>query len=91
MDMVGRGTAEDVPRGGPRNLQVIGAQRSQTELGNVIEQVNERRAERTHRLHVRRAEASAQSILSKRPLYVCAIRNSDSRFFRAGITSTITW
>jgi hypothetical protein len=45
MDMVGRGTAEDVPRGGPRNLQVIGAQRRSTELGNVIEQVNARRAE----------------------------------------------
>ena len=45
MDMVGRGTAEDVPRGGPRNIQVIGAQRRSTELGNVIEQVNARRAE----------------------------------------------
>ena len=45
MDMVGRGTAEDVSRGGPRNLQVIGAQRRSTELGNVIEEVNARRAE----------------------------------------------
>jgi hypothetical protein len=45
MDMVGRGTAEDVRRGGPRNLQVIGAQRRSTELGNVIEQVNARRSE----------------------------------------------
>ncbi|MFN2603711.1 MAG: M28 family peptidase [Gemmatimonadaceae bacterium] len=45
MDMVGRGTAEDVLRGGPRNIQVIGARRRSTELGNVIEQVNARRAE----------------------------------------------
>ena len=45
MDMVGRGTAEDVPRGGPRNIQIIGAQRRSTELGNVIEQVNARRSE----------------------------------------------
>ena len=45
MDMVGRGTADDVPRGGPRNLQIIGAQRRSTELGNVIDSVNARRAE----------------------------------------------
>ena len=45
MDMVGRGTAEDVPRGGPRNLQVIGAQRRSTELGSVIDAVNARRGE----------------------------------------------
>ena len=45
MDMVGRGTAEDVPRGGPRNIQIIGAQRRSSELGNVIEQVNARRSE----------------------------------------------
>jgi hypothetical protein len=45
MDMVGRGTAEDVPRGGPRNLQVIGAQRRSTELGAVIDAVNARRRE----------------------------------------------
>jgi hypothetical protein len=45
MDMVGRGTADDVPRGGPRNLQVIGAQRRSTELGAAIEEVNARRGE----------------------------------------------
>jgi Zn-dependent M28 family amino/carboxypeptidase len=45
MDMVGRGTAEDVPRGGPRNLQVIGARRRSTELGAAIDSVNGRRDE----------------------------------------------
>jgi hypothetical protein len=44
MDMVGRGTAEDVPRGGPRNLQVIGARRLSTELGVLIDSVNARRS-----------------------------------------------
>jgi Peptidase family M28 len=44
MDMVGRGTAEDVPRGGPRNLQIIGARRLSTELGAVIDSVNARRS-----------------------------------------------
>jgi Zn-dependent M28 family amino/carboxypeptidase len=45
MDMVGRGTAEDVRRGGPRNLQIIGAQRRSTELGSVIDSVNARQTE----------------------------------------------
>ncbi len=45
MDMVGRGTAEDVPRGGPRNLQLIGARRRSTELGATIDSVNAARVE----------------------------------------------
>lgn len=45
MDMVGRGTAADVPRGGPRNLQVIGSKRLSTDLGNVVDSVNARSAE----------------------------------------------
>jgi hypothetical protein len=45
MDMVGRGAAEDVRRGGPRNLQIIGAQRRSTELGSVIDSVNARQTE----------------------------------------------
>ncbi|MEO5580245.1 MAG: M28 family peptidase, partial [Gemmatimonadaceae bacterium] len=40
MDMVGRGTAADVPKGGPRNLQVIGSRRLSTDLGNVVDSVN---------------------------------------------------
>src|SRR5215208_7666586 len=45
MDMVGRGSAEDVPGGGPRYVQLIGARRLATELGDVIERVNAARAE----------------------------------------------
>ncbi|MBA3341861.1 MAG: M28 family peptidase [Gemmatimonadaceae bacterium] len=45
MDMVGRGTAIDLARGGPRNLQVIGSRRLSTELGNVVDSVNALRAE----------------------------------------------
>jgi len=40
MDMVGRGTADDFPKGGPRNLQVIGSRRLSTDLGNVLDSVN---------------------------------------------------
>ena len=40
MDMVGRGTATDLPTGGPRNLQVIGSKRLSTDLGNVVDSVN---------------------------------------------------
>lgn len=45
MDMVGRGTAADLPRGGRRNLQVIGSRRLSTDLGNVLDSVNARSAE----------------------------------------------
>jgi len=40
MDMVGRGTAADIPGGGPRNIQVIGSRRLSTDLGNVVDSVN---------------------------------------------------
>ncbi|MEJ7760791.1 MAG: M28 family peptidase [Gemmatimonadaceae bacterium] len=45
MDMVGRGSAADVPKGGPRNLQVIGSRRLSTDLGNVVDSVNARSRE----------------------------------------------
>ncbi len=40
MDMVGRGTAADLPTGGPRNLQVIGSRRLSTDLGDILDSVN---------------------------------------------------
>jgi hypothetical protein len=40
MDMVGRGTERDTPKGGPRNIQVIGSRRLSTDLGNVVDSVN---------------------------------------------------
>ena len=42
MDMVGRGGADDIVGGGPRYVQVIGARRLSTDLGNVIDSVNQR-------------------------------------------------
>jgi len=44
MDMVGKGTAADLPTGGPRNLQLIGSRRLSTDLGNVVDSVNAARA-----------------------------------------------
>ncbi len=44
MDMVGKGTATDLPTGGPRNLQVIGSRRLSTDLGNVLDSVNQARS-----------------------------------------------
>jgi hypothetical protein len=45
IDMIGRGTAADVPgNGGPAYLQLIGSRRLSTELGDLIEAVNARRA-----------------------------------------------
>ena len=44
MDMVGKGTAADLPTGGPRNLQVIGSRRLSTDLGNVVDSVNAKRS-----------------------------------------------
>ncbi len=43
MDMVGRGRAEDENGGGPAYLQLIGTRRLSTELGDMIETVNQPR------------------------------------------------
>ncbi|MGI9042965.1 MAG: M28 family peptidase [Gemmatimonadaceae bacterium] len=45
MDMVGRGSAQDIPGGGPRYLQVIGSRRLASTLGNVLDSVNSVRRE----------------------------------------------
>jgi Zn-dependent M28 family amino/carboxypeptidase len=44
MDMVGRGREGDTPHGGPRNLEAIGMRRLSSDLGNVVDSVNARRA-----------------------------------------------
>jgi hypothetical protein len=40
MDMVGRGSASDIPGGGPTYVQLVGSHRLSTELGDIVEQVN---------------------------------------------------
>ena len=40
IDMIGRGTAADVPDGGPSYLQLIGSRRLSRELGDLVEAVN---------------------------------------------------
>jgi len=42
LDMVGRGTEEDVDGGGPAYLQLIGSRRTSTQLGDLVEDVNTR-------------------------------------------------
>ena len=42
MDMVGRGNAIDLPKGGPGYLEVVGAKRLSTQFGDLLEQVNAR-------------------------------------------------
>jgi len=44
LDMVGRGTAADLPRGGPEYLEVVGARRLSTEFGDLLEAANARLA-----------------------------------------------
>jgi hypothetical protein len=44
VDMIGRGSARDLPGGGPGYLQLIGSRRLSTELGGLVEAVNRRRA-----------------------------------------------
>lgn len=41
VDMIGRGTAEDREAGGPGYLQLIGSRRISSELGDLVEAVNE--------------------------------------------------
>ncbi len=45
IDMIGRGGAEDINGGGPDYLQLIGARRLSTELGELIDQVNSARSQ----------------------------------------------
>ena len=40
MDMVGRGSAQDISGGGPEYLQLVGSRRVSTELGDLIEAIN---------------------------------------------------
>jgi hypothetical protein len=40
MDMVGRGSASDIPGGGPTYVELVGSRRLSTELGDIVEQVN---------------------------------------------------
>ncbi|MFN2566870.1 MAG: M28 family peptidase [Gemmatimonadaceae bacterium] len=44
VDMIGRGGAADTPGGGPAYVQLIGSRRLSTELGELVEAVNRRRA-----------------------------------------------
>jgi hypothetical protein len=44
VDMIGRGGVNDLPGGGPAYLQLIGSRRLSTELGDLVEAVNRRRA-----------------------------------------------
>jgi hypothetical protein len=39
VDMIGRGDAADLPRGGPGYLEVVGSRRLSTELGNLVDTV----------------------------------------------------
>lgn len=41
MDMIGRGQTSDVSKGGPAYVQLIGSRRLSTELGDIVEAVNE--------------------------------------------------
>ncbi len=40
IDMIGRGDATDLPKGGPGYIQLIGSRRLSTELGSIVEDVN---------------------------------------------------
>jgi hypothetical protein len=44
VDMIGRGGPRDLPGGGPGYLQLIGSRRLSTQLGDLVEAVNRRRA-----------------------------------------------
>ncbi len=46
IDMIGRGSAADTPGGNPNYLLLVGSRRLSTELGDLVESVNNRRAQR---------------------------------------------
>ena len=45
IDMIGRGGADDITGGGPNYLQLVGARRLSTELGDLIDKVNSARSQ----------------------------------------------
>lgn len=45
LDMIGRGGADDINGGGPNYLQLVGARRLSTELGDLIDKVNSERSQ----------------------------------------------
>jgi Peptidase family M28 len=40
MDMIGRGSAADLPAGGPGYMELVGSRRLSTQLGDLVEEVN---------------------------------------------------
>ena len=46
LDMIGRGSADDTPGGGPDYLQVIGSRQRSSALGDLIEHLNRTRADK---------------------------------------------
>jgi hypothetical protein len=48
VDMIGRGDAADLPRGGPGYLEVVGSRRLSTELGNLVDTVAAREPQPFH-------------------------------------------
>jgi hypothetical protein len=85
LDMVGRGTAEDVPNGGPRHLQVIGARRLSTALGEVLEAVNAARAEPFALDYSWDANGHPEQIYCRSDHYMYARHGIPIAFFMTGL------
>ena len=84
LDMIGRGTAADLRDGGPRYLQLIGARRLSTELGDIIDAVN---ADRPRPFAIDRsydAEGHPEQIYCRSDHYMYARFGIPVAFFTTG-------
>ncbi|MFL5579156.1 MAG: M28 family metallopeptidase [Gemmatimonadaceae bacterium] len=85
VDMIGRGGADDVPGGGPRFLQVVGARRLSRELGDLVEAVNRARAEPLALDWSWDAPTHPERIYCRSDHYMYALHGIPVAFFMTGL------
>jgi hypothetical protein len=85
MDMVGRGSAADIPGGGDTYLQLVGSRRLSTELGDIVEQVNKSEALPFHFDYQYDANGDPENIYCRSDHYNYARLGIPVVFFTTGL------
>ncbi|HEX2722373.1 MAG TPA: M20/M25/M40 family metallo-hydrolase [Gemmatimonadaceae bacterium] len=85
VDMVGRGSAEDIAGGGPDYLQLVGSRRVSTELGDLVEQINSSRARPFKFDYTFDANGHPERIYCRSDHYNYARYNIPITFFTTGL------
>ena len=85
MDMVGRGRASDTERGGPNALGLVGSRRLSTELGDLIERVNNGRQPPFQLDYTYDANGHPDNVYCRSDHYMYARYGIPIAFFSTGI------